>query len=479
MKQNSLRKQGGHAALLFALIIPAMWGFFTLAIDGSRAIQTKARLGDATEVAALALAAQNSLDQVENRALATNYIDAYVSDVDITVTSIERTECNVSNSRDCDGASRYAQYALDVSIEQQSWLPTESWAGFGESYDVVHEATARKYQGDSIDVAFVMDFSGSMDDNWRGKKKYRQVQDIIDDVLDELELYQDIQEVESRVSLVSYSEFTTRPSDDYMCEIETRSRNSNCENKCYSNYVSCWYSCSSGRCQRRCTTQYNQCVNNCDDVSLEKVKPLKFVDQLRYTSNGYTVDIPSTINDLWLNKSRDEEAVCAFDRYDSSDRNASYPFGNEAFTEDFNKISKSMHKYRPSGWTSSLQGVIKAAQQFNELANPNPRQLLVVLSDGVDKTGKNEKPLYGYKPLASLVQAGLCSDIKQQLNSRYTTDNRPVSFQMALIGFDYDVRDNQALADCVGVENVYDAANPEELLDIILNLISEEIGHLK
>ncbi|MFV8440473.1 vWA domain-containing protein, partial [Vibrio owensii] len=213
--------------------------------------------------------------------------------------------------------------------------------------------------------------------------------------------------------------------------------------------------------------------------------PLKFVDQLRYKANNETVDIESTIADVWVDKSNDPEAVCAFERYEEDYEDRSYPFNNEGLTDNFDKIEKEIKRFEPEGWTAALQGIIKAAQMFDSLDNlvagtsPNARQLLVILTDGVDKTGSNDKPLDGKLPLPKLVDAGMCTKIKEHLNSKFTLDNRPVSFQMAMIGFDYDVSTNKSIAECVGVENVYDAANPDELLDIILNLISEEIGHLK
>lgn len=427
--RKSIAKQQGHAAILFALTIPAMWGFFTLAIDGSHAIQTKARLGDAAEVAALALAAQNSHDDADNNRLAMRYIDAYVPEADISIKKIDRTECHVSNSKACDGASGYAQYEIDVSIDQTSWLPTLEFAGFDESYEVVHSATARKYQGDSIDIAFVIDYSGSMNDQWQGKKKYLQVRDIINDVLSELEEQQGVQSASSRVALISYSEFTDRPYDNLRC-----------------NYY---------------------------------YEPLQFVDEFRYFPNSTSLDLDRTIRDLWQDKSQDKENICAYYRYDSDDMNRRYNFKNLMFTKDFNLVNKTLKTFEPYGWTASPQGIIKAAQLFDKIGKPNPRQLLVILSDGIDLTGSGENPLRGYVPTAALVERGMCDDIRSRLNSRFTEDNRPVNFQMAFIGFDYTVNDNRALADCVGLENVYDAADPDELLDIILNLISEEIGHLK
>ncbi|NOI83658.1 membrane associated secretion system protein [Vibrio tubiashii] len=426
--RSSKTKQGGHAALLFALIIPGMWGFFTLAIDGSRALQTKARLGDASEVAALALAARNSSNLSENKKLAQEYISTYIPASDVSITNVERSECHVSNNLDCDGANRYSQYSLEVSINQDAWLPTQEFVGFGDKYEVAHAATARKYQGDSIDVSFVMDYSGSMGDPWKGKAKYKHVRDIINDVLDELETYQGIQEINNKVSLVPYSEFTARPSDDFSCG---------------------W----------------------------GQPKPMKFVDELYYKKQGwaYKLDAQKTVDKWKHSRATDKNMVCAHNLYDNHSQN----FKNVPFVDKFDQLRSDMKNYRPGGWTASYQGIIKSAQYFEQLSDPNPRQLMVILSDGDDKNGDNG-PMSRYEPVPTkaLIEHGLCDDIRAELNSRKTLDNRPVTFQIALIGFDYKVGKNP-LTQCVGEDNVYDAANPDELLDIILNLISEEIGHLK
>lgn len=428
--KHSIKKQQGHAAILFALIIPAMWGFFTIAIDGSRAIQTKARLGDATEAAALALAAKNSTNLTQNKALAKDYIEAYLPDADISIPKVLRTECRVSDGRECEGASRYAQYDIDTLIKQDPWVPVgNDFVGFKGAYDVTHTSTARKYQGDSIDIAFVMDYSGSMNDRWQGKPKYKHVRDIINDVLDELEEYQGIQEINNKVALVPYAEFTARPDDG-----------------------------------RRCPSwPYRQ--------------PIRFVDYLYYQKNSRDrvyVDARRTVNNWRVDRSLDANMVCNFEDY----RDYYLSYKNVPFTDSFRRLRDDMQSFRPGGATASYQGIIKAAQLFDQLDTPNPRQLMVILSDGDDTNGNNG-PLSRYSPVPTeaLVDAGLCENIKATLNSQRTTDNRPVTFQFALIGFDYNVSKNP-LTECIGTENVYDAANPDELLDIILNLISEEIGHL-
>lgn len=57
--KRSLQKQRGQASILFALMVPGLFGVFALATDGARALQTSARLNDASEMAVLAIAGLN------------------------------------------------------------------------------------------------------------------------------------------------------------------------------------------------------------------------------------------------------------------------------------------------------------------------------------------------------------------------------------------------------------------------------------
>lgn len=52
-------KQEGHAAILFVMMVPVLFGVFVLGTDGARAMQDRARLDDALEAASLAIAAHN------------------------------------------------------------------------------------------------------------------------------------------------------------------------------------------------------------------------------------------------------------------------------------------------------------------------------------------------------------------------------------------------------------------------------------
>ena len=99
MQQAMIRrlKQKGHAALLFVLLIPALFGMFTLGLDGALMLQNDARLNDALEAASLAVAAANDdndddgdgvddgkigLGSSFNQTLAKAYINEYMYNSD-------------------------------------------------------------------------------------------------------------------------------------------------------------------------------------------------------------------------------------------------------------------------------------------------------------------------------------------------------------------------------------------------------------
>lgn len=414
--RGSLKKQRGNAAILFALLIPGFYGLFALGIDGSRAIQNRARLGDAAEVAALALSAQNSANEQQNNALARLYVDAYIRDKENNVPmNIVRTECQLTDQTECEGGARYSQYDISITTTHEAWFPgNENFVGFEETYSVTHAGTARKYQGDSIDIAFVTDLSGSMANKWggwNGKPKYKEVQSIISDVLVELDKFNeestDPDEL-NKVALVPFALYTV----DGVGE-----------------------RCRSGR------------------------KYIYYSDQI-VRGNGTNDSARKTVANMWQIKS--PKVRC--------DYPSSYDYHTTSLTTDFKKVEDEIYSFSPNGGTASFQGIIRAAQVLKATQDPNPRRLIVILSDGDD----NDSNL-----ASKLVNQGMCTEIIKGLSEDTTVSGRPVTAQMALIGFTYDVSDNEALARCVGEDNVYDASDPDELLEIILNLISEEIGHIK
>ncbi len=59
-----------------------------------------------------------------------------------------------------------------------------------------------------------------------------------------------------------------------------------------------------------------------------------------------------------------------------------------------------------------------------------------------------------------------------------TPDGEQMTASMSVIGFDYELDANVGLRNCVGVDNVYKAENTDDILNQILSLITEEVGHL-
>lgn len=418
---NNYKQQQGHAALLFAMMIPALFGIFTLASDGARAIQTKARIEDASEVAALAIAAHNDPNQstnnsgnasAVNRSIATNIVQAYINDIEsITDLKVYKRACEQIS--DCvkgleKGESRFFEYEVDVTTAQKSWFPgNDSISGMGETFSTRGHSLARKYQSEAVDVMFAADFSGSMEWYWSGgyQRKYRDLIDIIKEVTNELDKFNKLElGNNNKVGISAFNYYT------------------------YSKYSGSNY-WNSGWC---------------------------YLEQAKFSNKG--VDYQETINTIWVEKSK---KYCN-ERYDSG------YFYDISLTDNFSSFNYKVNDFYPKGGTASYQALIRGAQILR--GGKNSRRLLIVLSDGND----SEK-----KVAENLVDRKMCSKIKMGLESDRTEDDRPIKARLAVIGFDYNPHENRALKDCVGEGNVYKAQNRDEILNKILELITEEIGHLK
>lgn len=418
------RKQSGHAALLFAMLIPTLFGIFTLASDGARAIQSKARIEDAAEVASLAIAAHNAQNKdstgigsgsLTNRKIATNYIEQYmvdmtqISDLKIYKHNCEEiSECKEGLTR---GGSRFSQYEVQAKTKHTSWFPgNEVIQGFGETFDVAGTAVARKYQSEAVDVVFAADFSGSMSGGWPGSRqaKYRDLIEIIKEVTFELKRFNDLGSGNNNKIAISPFNYYT-------------------------------YSNRSDNTKKKC------------DLSQE------------YYSRG-SFDAKATVDNLWKPKGNEVS-----DNHCNGERNK-HQFKDIFLTSNFDSFNATVRLFKPGGGTTSYQSIIRSAQMLRK--GVNSRRLLIVISDG-DDSGHFKKRHQ------SLVQAGMCTKILLGLGAGMSSDGKPIRARMAVIGFDYEPENNKALQDCVGVKNVYKAEKRSEILNQILELITEEIGHLK
>ncbi|MFT2099112.1 hypothetical protein ACMUMQ_12205 [Marinomonas sp. 2405UD66-6] len=423
---NLQNRESGHAALLFVLLFPALFSLFALGSDGARALQDKARLEEASEVAALIVAAGNSDSESDRKSTAKKIIQAYFPSASISDSDIEVTKLSCEENSDCDAddleGQRFFEYGVVVTISQDSWFYSESSSAssMGENYQVGGTSTARKYQSEAVDVVLVADYSGSMDDTWDGgsQKKYKDLNDIIVEVAAELDSFNEISadDEQNKLAVVGFNYFTAK--------IEGNST-------LYAHHLSCNSSSTSSNSNKACLV-----VKNNKNLYW-------YEDNIKYqdtVDNIFNEDLSSWIS---LNKT--------FSFY-------TIPL-SEPLSDPFNSTYMNSN-FKGNGGTASYTGIIRGAQVA--ATGTNPRRLIIILSDGVDSISS---------VTTELINKGLCSTILEKLNSDEVTT------KLAAVGFDYDIDSNPQMAACVGEDNVYKAENTADIKNKILELISEEIGH--
>lgn len=420
--KNYRNKQQGHAAILFALFIPVLFGVFTLGSDGARAIQDKARLEEAVEVATLAVAGENSDDFSSQKQTVKKYVQYYFPLAEVIDSSIEVNKITCDKNPNCHIDDQpFFEYQVKAKIKQDAWFPGNSAiVGMGENYDVAGRSIARKYQSEAVDVILVSDYSASMNDYWDGgkKRKYLDLQDIISEVSNELEKYNDIaREDKNKLSVIGF--------DYYTSQYVSGKRK-------YYDHLIC-------RNDKRCNSS-NPGVNSSLIEAQEVVRHIFDDNHFSHQPVQGAVTNISVFHDIEL-------------------------------TTDMNSVRKQVNQFRvpKSGGsgTASYAGIIRGAQVAKN--GNNSRKLLILLSDGMDS----------YPQVTDkLISAGLCSTIYNTLNSGESASGKKIKARMVAVGFDYDIRRYPQMKNCVGDNNVYEAQDRVALKNRILELITEEIGHL-
>lgn len=167
---NLRKKQQGVAAIWLALALVPVMGFTFLSVEGTRYIQTSARLNDSLEAAAIAVTiADFRDDQTETNKLATNYVKAYMRGIYESDIAIE-TELDYQEWIEATDTPEHIQYSVAVTSTHQSWFASQFIPSFDETQAITGQSVAKKYPvflGDNnIDLMLVSDFSGSMNWEW-------------------------------------------------------------------------------------------------------------------------------------------------------------------------------------------------------------------------------------------------------------------------------------------------------------------------
>lgn len=437
-------KESGNAALIFVIMFPFLIGMFILGTDGARALQDKARLEDAAEVATLTVAAQNSDDDGVRQATAKKIVQAYFPTATVGTIDLTRLACGDNENCKNTTGQRFFEYRLtSVTISEDSWLYSNdaSIGSMGKSFDIKGSSIARKYQSQAVDVVLVSDYSASMYNSMSSSSqaKYKDLNDIVVDVAAELEKFNKLNNDDkvNTLSIVGFDMHTSR-------NVTTTERE-------FADHLSCYGPCSSTY------PGYG---------TVKKYYRNGYQYYYQYYDGG--LDAKSTVENIfdesktvWLPEA-DVNNISVFHTVPLTDPATDF-FTNSYMTTNF---------YIPGNngsGTASYTGLIRGAQIAN--TGKNPRRIIIILSDGEDSNPTITD---------ELINSGMCSTILSKLNSE-TVDVDGVTTQvkarLAAVGFDYDVKANPQMANCVGSDNVYRAQTPDDIKNKILELITEEIGH--
>ncbi|WP_281647977.1 VWA domain-containing protein [Parendozoicomonas sp. Alg238-R29] len=202
-------QQQGIAIILFMLLLPVVAGLMTLAVEGGKRLRDSARLGNAAEVAVLAISARPSDTPEKNDQLAKDFILAMMKETKNLRVNLDTIPC--TENSDCDeteSSKKFTEYQLKVSGKYANWLGGKQSLGFDQSIPLGNKSIARKNHGQAIDVFFVADFSSSMGGSWTGVIKIDMLKDILKKISYKLEDFTRIEtnpDKKNTISLIPFA----------------------------------------------------------------------------------------------------------------------------------------------------------------------------------------------------------------------------------------------------------------------------------
>ncbi|WP_330471598.1 TadE/TadG family type IV pilus assembly protein [Vibrio harveyi] len=496
-QHRSLQQQKGVAAVWMGLLLVPIMGFTFWAVEGTRYVQESSRLRDSAEAAAMAVTIEDQPGAA--RALATKYVENYVRDIKSTNLSAQR----FYQAEDKDtGALEYIQYTVNARTTHDSWFASSFIPSFDKQQELAGRSLARKYPaylGDNnIDIVFVSDFSGSMNDKW-GSSRSKKIDDLktaIDQISNKIlckKIHQDFVDGEWKDVCDEPGEDTTGdkllnrvgfvPFNVRTREIVAGNRANATSQLSYKNGYKAYLSPYSYNdvdwdyWRTYTASEVKNCAywqSSCRSPRAENHNYAKrirdVIDADRYAvADVYNyVDLPTSVSTMFTDKSGLKpnfygvSGTRLFNAHGSSNSSQFYniPLSNKL--SDLDSI-KSMWA---DGGTAAFQGILRGSQVLHD-GDPNSTdeeeqqaynkkiKMLLILSDG------QESPNNGI--LKGLVDNGMCDKARAEIPGLY----------IGVIGIDFRASQQSGFQDCVvnPSEDIIDVSNLDELIEKIEELI--------
>ncbi|CAH7113492.1 pilus assembly protein [Vibrio chagasii] len=493
----SLQRQQGVAAVWMGLLLVPIMGMTFWAVEGTRYVQETSRLRDSAEAAAIAVTIEDQPDLA--RGLATQYVENYVRDIKSTNLSAQRF-----HQAEDEGAGilEYIQYTVNAKTTHDSWFASSFIPSFDEQQDLAGRSLARKYPvylGDnSIDIVFVSDFSGSMDDRW-GSSRHKKIDDLktaIDQISSKILCTStDLEYVDGE-----WKEVCDEPGEDTTGDkllnrvgfvpfnVRTREivsggrANATSQLSYKPNYKpnvspysyndvnwDYWRAYSQNEVLN-CANWQSYCPSPKSDNQkyAKRIKDVIYLDNYHVADVYNYVDLSTSVATMFTDKSGlrpNFYGVNGTDLFNAHGSSSSTQFKNLRLSNklsDLNPISSMW----ADGGTAAFQGILRGSQILKD-GDPNSSddeeqqaynkkiKMLLILSDG------QESPNNGI--LKGLVDRGMCDKAREEIPGLY----------IGVIGIDFRASQQSGFQDCVidPNEDIIDVSNLDELIEKIEELI--------
>ncbi|EOU2462851.1 pilus assembly protein [Vibrio navarrensis] len=497
---NSIKRQQGVASIYFAFVVAAIMGVAALAIEGSRYISDKARLGDVMEAAAIAVSESDVLsdnkpfEQAQAQVLLESWVKYLIPDAKVTEFNVVRSKktYQIQVPLGLPLIRSLHSYQLTGSTVKDSWLSMQNLPSFESQQTIANGANAARVRTDfdPVDVVFVSDFSGSMRGNRikELKKAIRSVTTTIYDATDALKKKRPHEAIKD--SSFGFVPFTSRivveRNGKYYCGSMLRPPfGSKYEKPMLEQAFSelaqkdrweldRWFNNNGySSAQRQVIQEYfvsatkigtpldcNRGESGCGSPYRDHINYSRTASDLQLSAQ-YQLSTPLEIGQSGLLTS----SYCRIHKDERSNDKPNYYTINQQLLDSkksVNEFNAVIDKMEVGGSTSMYQGLLAAPGQFEHATNRN--RFVFVLSDGQESNDTFKK----------LVQNNLCSNIRKTMS--VNAKGEPVKFEMFVIGLQFNNKNDGAYRKCFG-EHIYEVRDLNKLNDVIMELLSSTASY--